>query len=210
MVMRAGPPCGPALVASGLPRVRPQLELQSAAVGGQQSDGELVERIRAGEESAWVELVDRYAGRVWATARAQGLSTDLAGDVVQTVWLTLLDHVSEVRKPESIRFWLTSVARHEAIRVARRQRQLGDDVALPYLADSGTPLERAESFDQLAALRVALTNLSERCRELLHLLFSDQDFSYQEIAELLGRPVGSLGAQRARCLEQLRALLEAA
>ena len=71
-------------------------------------------------------------------------------------------------------------------------------------------LDRVEAQDQLAALRVALTKLSERCRELLHLLFSDQDFSYQEIAELLGRPIGSLGAQRARCLEQLRGLLEAA
>ncbi len=179
-------------------------------MGGQRSDVELIEGIRAGDESAWTELVDRHTARVWATARAQGLSADLAGDVVQTVWLTLLDHVNDVRKPDSIRFWLMSVARHEAIRVSRRQRQLGDDVGLPYLADPGTPLDRVEAQDKLAALRVALTKLSERCRELLHLLFSDQDFSYQEIAELLGRPIGSLGAQRARCLEQLRGLLEAA
>lgn len=176
------------------------------------SDVELVEGIRAGDEAAWNELVKRYTGRLWATARAQGLSAELASDVVQTVWLALLDGLTEIRKAESIRFWLTTVARHEAIRVSRRQRRLGDDAPLPYLADTSAPFERerVETLDQVGAMRIAMTNLSERCRELLHLLFSDEDFSYQEIAELLGRPIGSLGAQRARCLSQLRELLDAA
>lgn len=180
-------------------------------VGVERSDVELVEGIQAGDESAWAELVRRYSGRLWATARAQGLSSELASDVVQTVWLALLDEVGRVRKAESIRFWLTTVARHEAIRVSRRQRRLGDDVALPYLADASAPieLERAERLDQVGAMRVALGKLSERCRELLHLLFSNEDFSYQEIADLLGRPIGSLGAQRARCLDQLRELVGA-
>jgi RNA polymerase sigma factor (sigma-70 family) len=181
-------------------------------VSGERSDADLVEGVRAGDESAWTELVERYTGRLWATARAQGLSTELASDVVQTTWLALLDGVSELRKAESIRFWLTTVARHEAIRVSRRQRRLGDDVPLPYLADASATIERerVETLDQVGAMRIAMTRLSERCRELLHLLFSDEEFSYREIADLLGRPIGSLGAQRARCLDQLRELLDAA
>jgi RNA polymerase sigma factor (sigma-70 family) len=181
-------------------------------VGSARTDVELVEGVRAGDESAWRLLVERYTGRLWATARAQGLSTELAQDVVQTVWLALLDDVNKLRKADSIRFWLTTVARHEAIRVSRRQRRLGDDVPLPYLADVVAPVqrERVETLDQVAATRVAMTKLSERCRELLHLLFSDEEFSYREIAELLGKPIGSLGAERARCLERLRELLDAA
>jgi RNA polymerase sigma factor (sigma-70 family) len=178
----------------------------------ERSDVELVEGIRAGDESAWIMLVERYTGRLWATARAQGLSTELASDVVQTVWLALLDDVAKVRKAESIRFWLTTVARHEAIRVSRRQRWMGDDAPLQYLADASAPVERerVETLDQVDAIRAAMTKLSQRCRELLHLLFSDESFSYREIADLLGRPIGSLGAQRARCLDQLRELLDAA
>jgi RNA polymerase sigma factor (sigma-70 family) len=178
----------------------------------ERSDVELVDGIRAGDEAAWNELVERYTGRLWATARAQGLSNELASDVVQTVWLALLDDVTQIRKAESIRFWLTTVARHEAIRVSRRQRRLGDDAPLPYLADTRAPVERerVETLDQVGAMRIAMTMLSERCRELLHLLFSDEEFSYQDIADVLGRPIGSLGAQRARCLDQLRELLDAA
>jgi RNA polymerase sigma factor (sigma-70 family) len=176
------------------------------------SDVELVEGIRVGDESAWNEIVQRYSGRLWAVARAQGLSAELAADVVQTVWLALLDNPARIRKAESIRFWLATVARHEAIRVSRSQRRLGDDAPLPYLAETSAPLERerVETLDQLDALRVALTRISARCRELLHLLYADNVFSYQEIADLLGRPIGSLGPQRARCLEDLRELLDAA
>lgn len=148
---------------------------------------------------------------MWATARAQGLSAELAADVVQTVWLALLDSLSIIRRDDSIRFWLTTVARHEAIRLSIRQKRLGDDGALAYLDDPAwaDSEDRVDDMDQVAALRQAMRRLSDRCRELLHMMFSDIEFSYREIADLLGRPIGSLGAQRARCLDQLRELLHA-
>ncbi len=175
------------------------------------SDAELLAGIRSGDQTAWSALVHRYGGRLWTTARAQGLSAELASDVVQTVWLILLDSVTAIRNDDSIRFWLTTVARHEAIRVSIRQRRLGDDKALPYLSDpaSSDARDRVEESDQVASLRQAMTQLSDRCRELLHMMFSDVEFSYREIADLLGRPIGSLGAQRARCLDHLRELLHA-
>ena len=183
----------------------------STEVTDDRSDAELLAAIRAADPTAWSALVHRYGGRVWATARAQGLSAELAADVVQTVWLVLLDSLSSIRNDDSIRFWLTTVARHEAIRVSIRQRRLGDDTVLPYLADphSADVQDRVDDHDQVAMLRQAMRLLGDRCRELLHLLFSDVEFSYREIADLLGRPIGSLGAQRARCLDQLRGLLGA-
>ena len=175
------------------------------------SDAELLKGIRSADQTAWSALVHRYGGRVWTTARAQGLSAELAADVVQTVWLVLLDSLSTIRNDDSIRFWLTTVARHEAIRVSIRQRRLGDDKALSYLSDptSSDARDRVEESDQVASLRQAMRQLPDRCRELLHLMFSEVEFSYREIADLLGRPIGSLGAQRARCLDQLRDLLRA-
>ena len=178
-------------------------------VDRERSDAELLAAIRAGDDTAWAELVRRYAGRIWATARAQSLTPELASDVVQTVWLVLLDKISTIRNDESIRFWLTTVARHEAIRVSKSQRRLGTDTSLPYLADptSSTAHDVIERTDQIASVRLAMTQISERCRELLHLLFSEAEMSYREIADLLGRPIGSLGAQRSRCLDELRGIL---
>jgi RNA polymerase sigma factor (sigma-70 family) len=178
-------------------------------VDRERSDTELLTAIRAGDDTAWAELVRRYAGRIWATARAQSLSPELASDVVQTVWLVLLDQISMIRNDESIRFWLTTVARHEAIRVSKSQRRLGSDAALPYLADptSSAGHDLLERTEQAESVRQAMRQISERCRELLHLLFSEAELSYREIADMLDRPIGSLGAQRARCLDELRGVL---
>src|SRR6516165_2844899 len=55
-----------------------------------------------------------------------------------------------------------------------------------------------------AALRVAFTGLPPRCQRLLSMLVSDPPRSYAEIHAELGIPVGSIGPQRARCLERLR------
>jgi DNA-directed RNA polymerase specialized sigma24 family protein len=55
-----------------------------------------------------------------------------------------------------------------------------------------------------AALRTALAELPPRCRQLLAMLISDPPCSYAEVSATLQIPVGSIGPQRARCLERLR------
>ena len=53
-------------------------------------------------------------------------------------------------------------------------------------------------------LRAAFGELAPRCRELLSMLITDPPLSYAEISATLQIPVGSIGPQRARCLERLR------
>ena len=55
-----------------------------------------------------------------------------------------------------------------------------------------------------AALRAAFAELPPRCQQLLSMLVSDPPHSYAEIHAKLGIPVGSIGPQRARCLERMR------
>jgi len=55
-----------------------------------------------------------------------------------------------------------------------------------------------------AGLRTALSELPPHCSQLLAMLISDPPHTYAEISETLGIPVGSIGPQRARCLDRLR------
>ena len=55
-----------------------------------------------------------------------------------------------------------------------------------------------------AALRVAFAQLPAACRQLLSMLMSDPPLSYAEISATLPIPIGSIGPQRARCLDRLR------
>ena len=54
------------------------------------------------------------------------------------------------------------------------------------------------------ALRTALAELSERCRDLLTLLFADPALSYEQIGDRLGMKIGAIGPNRGRCLDRLR------
>jgi DNA-directed RNA polymerase specialized sigma24 family protein len=88
---------------------------------------------------------------------------------------------------------------------AARKERLGtgpDDV--PQFADSTIIDEEILMAERNAALRAALAELPPPCQRLITMLTSDPPSSYLEISAALDIPVGSIGPQRARCLDRLR------
>lgn len=75
--------------------------------------------------------------------------------------------------------------------------------------DASGPERQLDDLQQLHAVRQALDRLDARCRDLLALLFADDDqrVPYEEVGRRLGLPVGSIGPTRARCLGKLRGLI---
>jgi DNA-directed RNA polymerase specialized sigma24 family protein len=80
---------------------------------------ELVARASLGDQPAWDQLVERYAGMVWAIARAHGLSPHDAADVSQVTWLLLTQHLGSLPQPERLGTWLHATATREAFRMCR-------------------------------------------------------------------------------------------
>ena len=64
--------------------------------------------------------------------------------------------------------------------------------------------EKVLTAERNAALRAAFAELPPRCRQLLLLLLSDPPLPYAEISSVLGVRIGSIGPQRARCVDRLR------
>ena len=167
---------------------------------------ELVERAGAGDQAAWNGLVDRFGNLVWSVVRGFRLDPASAADVSQTTWLRLVENLDRIREPERLAGWLATTARNESIRVLRhRQRELPTvDVEVlgdPAFVDPAADLIESE---RAAALVGAVQELSEDCQTLLRLLATEPPLEYEEIAELVERPIGSIGPTRARCLERLR------
>ncbi len=90
-----------------------------------------------------------------------------------------------------------------------KQRDVSDDEGMEATPDSGETGEEAGiRSDQEQKVREAISEMADRCRQLLELLYLDpSDPSYIEISEELKMPVPSIGPTRARCLEKLRATL---
>jgi RNA polymerase sigma factor (sigma-70 family) len=179
--------------------------IRSAAVEA----AELLNRVVAGDERAWKELVDRFAGLVWSVARSYRLSSASTDDVVQTVWLRLAEHCSRIREPDRLASWLATTTRNEALRVIRGNMRLTPQSTIAESAELTSPSveERVADDVTLKAVLGAFAQLSAEDQQLLRLLCTVPPLDYQTIAEMLGRPIGSIGPTRARCLERLKRLL---
>jgi RNA polymerase sigma factor (sigma-70 family) len=170
----------------------------------------LVSAARDGSDDALSQIVTELSPLLWQVARAAGLSSGDAEDVLQTVWMRSLSHLEGIRTPRAFTAWLVITTRREAWRVraaGRRQLPADEDwlAALPD-QDPGSE-ERAIIDDQRRALWSALGKLSPRCRELLRIIAFVPRPDYGAVATELGMPRGSLGPTRGRCLSKLRALL---
>jgi RNA polymerase sigma factor (sigma-70 family) len=174
--------------------------------------GEIWNRVKDGDKSAWSEIVARYANLVFTVARRVGLTTYDAEDCAQHTWLALYRHRNAIRDPRRLPAWLILTTRREAIRMIQRQRRAGS-LALESTEETAVALpdEELMRLEQLDALEHALSKLDPRCRTLLRaLFFSEESLSYNDIAVSLGLAPNSMGPIRSRCLKRLKRILEEA
>lgn len=186
-----------------------------AAVRASQPDrgarmARLLAAARDGSEDALGQIVTELSPLLWQVARAAGLSSGDAEDVVQTTWMRLVTHLGNIHDAAALTGWLVTTTRREAWRVRaeeRRQLPAGHE-SFAELPDRGPGSEdQVIMADQRRALWAAIGRLSARCQELLRIIAFTPRPDYTVVAAALGMPVGSIGPTRGRCLAKLRALL---
>lgn len=182
---------------------------------------QLIQHCIHGESTAWEQLVDRYARLVRAVPARYGLSAIEVDDIGQDVFMALAQSLPEIADPERLPAWLITTARRLSWRVLQKRNREqpaheGDltDVELTggaqVVAQAPPTLnELLVGWQRQEALHQGLGRINERCRDLLILVFLDQNEpSYDEISVQLAIPKGSIGPTRNRCLQQLRSILE--
>ncbi|RSD16452.1 RNA polymerase sigma factor [Amycolatopsis eburnea] len=160
-----------------------------------------------GDQAAWEALVERYASLLWSIARAYRLSEADAADVVQTVWLKLVENLGRIKDPERLPGWLGTTTRHECLRQLRRveRERPADDHVWQSEPAPGEAVDAALLLNERdATLWRALAALPEHCRRLLRALMATPPPSYAAVSAALDMPIGSIGPTRQRCLGRLR------
>jgi RNA polymerase sigma factor (sigma-70 family) len=186
------------------------------AEGGTRSLAELAANAfsdyRDGRPEGMAELVDSTTALLWHTARAQGLSSAQAEDVVQSTWLSLVQHASGISDPGGVLKWLLTTTRREAWAVSKRSRRedvredIGDAISdVPTTGDE--PADAVVRSQEQGTLWRHFKDLPERCQQLLRVIALAERPDYAQVAEALGMPVGSIGPTRGRCLAKLRTAL---
>ena len=167
---------------------------------------------RAGSAPAMDRLVRVMTPILWHVVRAYGLNRELAEDVVQSTWLTLVRRADSILDAQAVGGWLTITARREAWRVGKLATSTVtmEDEVLDVVGESQVSAEdTAEEHDRHTRLWASVATLDERCQRLLRVVAFDARPDYAKIATDLGMRIGSIGPTRGRCLEKLRSAVEA-
>ncbi|WP_328324483.1 sigma-70 family RNA polymerase sigma factor [Kribbella sp. NBC_00382] len=163
---------------------------------------------RDGDSGAWDELVERYAPLVWSICRRYGLSAADVDDVGQSVWLQLVEHLTDLREPAALPGWIATATQRNCLRLVRLSKRTEPADPVELFAAMPSDLVPVDQellrHERHAAVQAAFGQLSPRCRLLLSMLVQDPPAAYLEISEKLHMPVGSIGPNRARCLDRLR------
>ena len=176
------------------------------------SDAELIERCLRKENSAWDLVVARFRRKVFHIAYKFTGKHDEAEDLTQEIFLKVFRSLDKFNRDADFSTWLSSVARNYCIdryRASKREREVvvEDLVAFDLApASSGNPYRALEDQDRSSLLRRGLDLLPDKLREAV-VLRDLQGLSYQEMADRLELPEGTVKSRINRGREELTRLL---
>ena len=165
----------------------------------------LILRCQAGDEEALGDLIARYSPGLRLFLRkivGQAISPD---DLLQETWFDVYRKINDLNRPEAFASWLYRIARNKAYRELRRRPMFGPivDGNMAQLAVA----EESFTTEDAANVQEALDALPVEQREVLVLRFVEE-MSYEQIAEVTARPVGTVRSRIHYAKLALRAKLE--
>lgn len=172
-------------------------------------DGELVALALRGHPEAFATLVERYDRAVYHLAYRTLHDVEDARDATQEAFFKAFRSLRTFKPGARFSTWIFAIAYHGCCdRLSRRKRYSSDE--LPDRADSSPgPEQQTIALDEAQRLRSAIDRLPEKYRTVVT-LYHLQGKQYDEIATVLGLPMGTVKTHLFRAKEQLRRLLAGA
>jgi RNA polymerase sigma-70 factor (ECF subfamily) len=184
-------------------------------------DVDLVDRLCAGDESAFVEVVNRYQPRLLALAQATVGSRAVAEEVTQDTWLAVMRGIDRFEGRSSFKVWLFRVLLNRARTTAGREQRAGrpEDDIVERFDHAGhwapPPVPWADRVDDrlvaeglAARVHSFLAELPDNQRQVV-ILRDVEHVSADDVAAMLGISEGNQRVLLHRGRTRLRALLAA-
>ena len=185
-------------------------------------DREAIEAFRAGDPSAFDRLVCRHQDRIHRLARRLLNDPEAALDAAQESFVKAWRALDRFEGQARFSTWLTRIAINQCRNELRRRRTVkhtrplsldapvaGTETPRSELLEGSEPQswEMARGREVDAAIREALGRLDPEAREVL-LLREVEDLSYEDMAEVLDVPVGTVRSRLHRARAELRRRLQ--
>ena len=178
----------------------------------------IVKRCAAGDEKAWEIVYSLYAVKVKAYIKAFMFDSRETEDLCQEIFIELFKSMSSFRAESSLSTFLLRISKNKCISFLRKktaQKRINDEKNISLSAEtehgfdkmlkdfSQSPDEEFVRKEENEYLLSLLPSLSEDCRNIIRLRFF-LVLSYQQIAEKMDLPMGTLCSKLKRCLMYMR------
>lgn len=191
----------------------------SDARSSRQEDRAIIERCKEGDLSAFDELVRRYEKQVFNFAYRMTQNYDDASDIASDAFVKIFHAIETFRGDANFSTWLFRVVTNLYLDSRKRSKahmhipldeyiDLEESTVTRQVEDtSPSPLDRLEAGERQGILDKAINELPEYQR-LMVLLYHTRGKSYEEIAEIVGLPIGTVKSRLNRARLALKKKLE--
>ena len=168
----------------------------------------LLARCRQGDDLAWEALVRRYQGRVYAVAYHFMRDREEARDAAQEVFIKIYRGLGSMREGDRFLPWMLRLARNCCVDRLRRLKVRTPAVEVPVeeapqiVTAEPSPEDSSLADARHGLLYRAIARLGEKNREMI-LLREIQELKLEEIAEMLGLPLGTVKSRSHRARLEL-------
>jgi RNA polymerase sigma factor (sigma-70 family) len=167
-----------------------------------------------GDQKAYAELMSRYRKPLYHTILKMVKNTDDAEDLTIEAFAKAFRGLGKFKKEYTFSTWLFRIATNNCIDFIRKKKletmsistgfkdESGDDVSLEIKDSSLDPQEEAIKSQKIEAMQMLVSKLPVKYQRLVDLRYF-KEFSYEEIAEKINIPLGTVKAQLHRAKELL-------
>ncbi len=182
------------------------------------SEKTLLERAKSGDIAAFEQLIESYQKKIFNIALRMLGNYDDAGDLTQEVLIRIYKSIKSFKEQSSFSTWIYRITTNVCLDEIRKRKnrkvisldeeiKLDDgDMKRQIESDEPSPEETAETEDLKKIVNEAIANLNEEHRIVI-ILRDIQGLSYEEIAEALNCPEGTVKSRINRARQALKNIL---
>lgn len=191
----------------------------SSAQWNRYADEEMLLRCQRGEKSALTALLKRFERPIFALAYRLSGNYDDTNDIAATAYLRICQTIHSCKSAITLPAWVNRIVTNVFYDMCRRsqRRQASsldeiiertDDSGLPFHdGQDKSPLSHVNDQERKTVLEKAIASLPEAQRVLVQ-LFYQEEYSYEEISEVTGVPVGTIKSRLNRARTTLQRKLQ--
>lgn len=166
------------------------------------TDNEWVDKIKAGNQQAFVELINKFQEPVMRTCMGFLHNNDDAQDITQEVFIEVFESIDKFRGDAKLSTWIYRIAVNKSLNFMRSSKKrsffqniesvfTGSDNSLVVADNNSEPHQQMEQNETASILKKAIESLAKN-QQIAFTMHKYEDLSYKQIAEIMDVSLSSV------------------